>query len=202
MIRHSSLPGCGRRSATVCCSTLKLRACVVQNRGAEGAMEWVLSHMEDANFNDPLSEPSQASTTGAAEAPPTAADPEAVMMLVSMGFTDQQAAAALKVSSLVMLLLVIAMFRLLGVMGVANASSSLVHAADVDCLCLYSQICLVHVLVGTQLHSGCDWIRQMRWAAKVLQIGLCCNLLLSASWCAGMPWQFGAVCRLALQPCR
>ena len=70
--------------------------------GAEGAMEWVLSHMEDANFNDPLSEPSQAaaqaSTTGAAAAPPAAADPESVMMLVSMGFTDQQAAAALKVS--------------------------------------------------------------------------------------------------------
>lgn len=64
-------------------------------------MEWVLSHMEDANFNDPIAEPSQtapqASTTGAAEAPPTAADPESVMMLVSMGFTDQQAAAALKV---------------------------------------------------------------------------------------------------------
>lgn len=99
MILYSRLPGCGKRSAIVCCSTLKLCAFVVQNRGAEGAMEWVLSHMEDANFNDPLSEPSQASTTGAAEAPPTAADPEAVMMLVSMGFTDQQAAAALKVSA-------------------------------------------------------------------------------------------------------
>lgn len=66
-------------------------------------MEWVLSHMEDANFNDPIAEPSQAaaqaSTTGAVEVPPAAADPESVMMLVSMGFTDQQAAAALKVSS-------------------------------------------------------------------------------------------------------
>lgn len=73
----------------------------MQNMGAEGAMEWVLTHMEDANFNDPLSEPSQApphaSTSGAAEAAPAAADPESVMMLVSMGFTDQQAAAALKV---------------------------------------------------------------------------------------------------------
>ena len=65
-------------------------------------MEWVLSHMEDANFNEPLTEPSQAepqaSTTGAAEAAGAAADPESVMMLVSMGFTDLQAAAALKVS--------------------------------------------------------------------------------------------------------
>ena len=73
---------------------------MLQNAGAEGAMEWVLSHMEDANFNDPLAEPSEAqsqpSTTSAAE--PAGADPESVMMLVSMGFTDQQAAAALKVS--------------------------------------------------------------------------------------------------------
>lgn len=72
--------------------------------GAEGAMEWVLSHMEDANFNDPLSEPSQAplqaSTTGAAAAAPASADPDSVVMLVSMGFTDQQAAAALKVRPL------------------------------------------------------------------------------------------------------
>lgn len=65
-------------------------------------MEWVLSHMEDANFNEPLAEPTpaqpQASTTGAAQAAGSAADPESVMMLISMGFTDSQAAAALKVS--------------------------------------------------------------------------------------------------------
>lgn len=66
-------------------------------------MEWVLGHMEDANFNEPLPQPSeaaapaQASTAGAADSGP-AADPESVMMLVSMGFTDTQAAAALKVS--------------------------------------------------------------------------------------------------------
>ncbi|KAL3152058.1 hypothetical protein ABBQ32_001169 [Trebouxia sp. C0010 RCD-2024] len=78
----------------------KRAAVATQNMGAEGAMEWVLTHMEDANFNEPLSEPSQAppqaSTSGAAEAAPAAADPDSVMMLVSMGFTDQQAAAALK----------------------------------------------------------------------------------------------------------
>lgn len=71
-------------------------------------MEWVLTHMEDANFNEPLSEPSQAppqaSTSGAAEAAPAAADPDSVMMLVSMGFTDQQAAAALKVTCHIVLL--------------------------------------------------------------------------------------------------
>ena len=76
--------------------------CGVQNMGAEGAMEWVLSHMEDANFNEPLSQPDQAPATAqAASDKPggsaSAADPESIMMLVSMGFTDAQAAAALKV---------------------------------------------------------------------------------------------------------
>lgn len=78
---------------------------VMQNMGTEGAMEWVLGHMEDANFNEPMSQPSetaapsQTSAAGSASAGP-AADPETVMMLVSMGFTDAQAAAALKVSML------------------------------------------------------------------------------------------------------
>jgi hypothetical protein len=75
---------------------------VMQNMGAEGAMEWVLGHMEDPNFNEPMSQPSETaapSQAGSASAGP-AADPETVMMLVSMGFTDAQAAAALKVSML------------------------------------------------------------------------------------------------------
>jgi len=82
---------------------------VMQNMGTEGAMEWVLGHMEDANFNEPMSQPSetaapaQTSAAGSASAGP-AADPETVMMLVSMGFTDAQAAAALKVGMLCCLL--------------------------------------------------------------------------------------------------
>ncbi len=86
-----------------------MTAHVMQNIGTEGAMEWVLGHMEDANFNEPMSQPSetaapsQTSATGSASAGP-AADPETVMMLVSMGFTDAQAAAALKVSMLCCLL--------------------------------------------------------------------------------------------------
>ena len=67
---------------------------LLQNAGTEGAMNWVLGHMEDADFNDPLP-----STSSAAQAPSSdaAADPESLMMLVSMGFTEQQATAALKV---------------------------------------------------------------------------------------------------------
>ena len=69
----------------------------MQNAGAEPAMEWVLSHMGDEDFNDPLPE---ASSTGTAAAP--AADPEQLIMLTSMGFTDAQAAAALKVGACLM----------------------------------------------------------------------------------------------------
>lgn len=60
----------------------------VQNAGAEASMDWVLSHMEDPDFNDPL--------PGANAAEPTEgsasykADPEAVSMLSSMGFTEKQ----------------------------------------------------------------------------------------------------------------
>ena len=55
-------------------------------------MEWVLSHMEDPGFNDPLEPPAaapQAAPAAAAAAP--SADPESVAMLQAMGFTDQQA---------------------------------------------------------------------------------------------------------------
>ena len=66
-------------------------------------MEWVLGHMEDADFNEPLPDPSAtaqpAPASTSSPAPEAAADPESLMMLASMGFTDVQAAAALKVNS-------------------------------------------------------------------------------------------------------
>lgn len=63
-------------------------------------MEWVLAHMEDPDFNKPLPEPSAAvGGGGGGEDSSPAADPEAVAMLSSMGFTDAQASAALKVRS-------------------------------------------------------------------------------------------------------
>ena len=46
-------------------------------------MEWVLSHMEDPDFNDPLP-PASAEQEYAAH-------PESVVMLTSMGFTERQA---------------------------------------------------------------------------------------------------------------
>ena len=70
--------------------------CTVQNAGTEVSTEWVLAHMEDADFNDPLPEPSAGGNAPAAEAE-SGADAESVALLSSMGFTDAQAAAALKV---------------------------------------------------------------------------------------------------------
>lgn len=69
----------------------KRAAVATGNSGAEAAMEWVLSHMADADFDDPLPPPG---TAGAAPALPEVS-PESLMMLTSMGFTDRQATAAL-----------------------------------------------------------------------------------------------------------
>merc|ERR1712194_396207 len=67
------------------------RACLaVQNAGAENAAEWYFNHMEDPDINDP---PAAGGAGGAAAA---GADPEAIMMLSSMGFSEPHAAAALK----------------------------------------------------------------------------------------------------------
>ena len=55
-------------------------------------MQWVLSHMEDDDFNEPLEAPA----AGVAPEGP-APDKDALVMLSSMGFTETQAAAALKV---------------------------------------------------------------------------------------------------------
>ena len=61
----------------------------MQNGGAEAAMEWVLSHMEDPDFNTPL--PSPSAHAAAEYTPGYTPDPESLVMLSSMGFTEQQA---------------------------------------------------------------------------------------------------------------
>lgn len=57
---------------------------MVQNVGTEASMDWVLSHMQDPDFNEPL--PTASSSLGPAYKP----DPESLVMLTSMGFTDRQ----------------------------------------------------------------------------------------------------------------
>ncbi|CAL5228914.1 g12137 [Coccomyxa viridis] len=76
----------------------KRAAVATQNAGTEAAMEWVLSHMGDPDFNEPLpaSSSSQAPAQAQQQGSQKAADPEQVSMLGAMGFTPQQAEAALK----------------------------------------------------------------------------------------------------------
>uniref|UniRef100_A0A7S1TC20 Ubiquitin carboxyl-terminal hydrolase n=1 Tax=Compsopogon caeruleus TaxID=31354 RepID=A0A7S1TC20_9RHOD len=58
------------------------------NADAETSMAWVLNHMDDPDFNDPVPV-----TNGTALNVP---DPNAIAMIASMGFNDRQAQAALK----------------------------------------------------------------------------------------------------------
>lgn len=58
------------------------------NAGVESAMNWVLEHMEDADFSSPIPKPTAAGSTAGP-------DPEMITMLSSMGFTEEQANAAL-----------------------------------------------------------------------------------------------------------
>ncbi len=68
-------------------------------------MEWVLAHMEDSDFNEPLPDPAAAAAadggiSGGSQGVGSAAagaKPEAVAQLAAMGFNDAQAGAALQV---------------------------------------------------------------------------------------------------------
>ncbi len=74
-------------------------AVATRNAGAEASMEWVLAHMEDADFNDPLPPPGAAAAAHAGGSSAAAAaepDPEKVAMLEGMGFSARAAAAALR----------------------------------------------------------------------------------------------------------
>jgi ubiquitin carboxyl-terminal hydrolase 5/13 len=67
------------------------RACLATNNAsAEAAMEWVLQHMEDADFNDPIDQPGPTASGGAA------VSAESVAMLEGMGFAKKHAEKALK----------------------------------------------------------------------------------------------------------
>lgn len=80
-------------------------AVAVGNSSVEAATEWVFAHMEDPDFNTPLGADTgggggdAGGTTGAHAGGTTSSntpDAEHIMMLISMGFTDTQATAALQ----------------------------------------------------------------------------------------------------------
>jgi ubiquitin carboxyl-terminal hydrolase 5/13 len=81
-------------------------AIATHNADLETAMNWICEHMEDPDFNDAPVLPQPVTTSGAAPqsasaanasgSAPAAADPEAVMMLTSMGYTEAQVGAALQ----------------------------------------------------------------------------------------------------------
>jgi len=59
-------------------------------QGIEAAMNWILEHMSDANFESPLELPSSKTRKPSAAAP-VAHDPSKIEMLKVMGFTEAQA---------------------------------------------------------------------------------------------------------------
>ena len=63
------------------------------NSGVEAAMAWVMEHMGDADFNSPF-QPAGAAASKKAKGPP--ADEEAIAMVMSMGFTREQAEMGLR----------------------------------------------------------------------------------------------------------
>jgi len=62
-----------------------------KNSGVEAAMNWVMEHMGDANFNDPFVDPNAAKTKSK-----VVPDEGNIMMLTDMAFTRDQAIKALK----------------------------------------------------------------------------------------------------------
>lgn len=63
-----------------------------KNAGAEAAMNWVMEHMEDADFAEPFVMPGAKKSSSSTFIP----NEEALMMIISMGFTKEQATKALK----------------------------------------------------------------------------------------------------------
>ncbi|KAH9525074.1 Ubiquitin carboxyl-terminal hydrolase 5, partial [Bulinus truncatus] len=59
-----------------------------KNQGLEAALNWVMEHMSDPDFSDPLEHPAASKTFDA--------NPEGIGMLMAMGFNYEQAVKALK----------------------------------------------------------------------------------------------------------
>lgn len=71
----------------------KRAAVATRNADVETAMGWVLEHMEDPNFNDPLE--AAAAPPSSSAAPQRSIDPEVSQLLQSMGYSEEQTTAAL-----------------------------------------------------------------------------------------------------------
>jgi len=65
------------------------------NAGGEEAMNWLLAHMDDPDIDAPVAKPAAQAAAPAAEA----LNEEGLVMLMSMGFTRDQAAQALRATS-------------------------------------------------------------------------------------------------------
>lgn len=61
-----------------------------QNSGLEAATEWIMEHITDSDFSDPFVPPGTESISSFAP------NPEALPMIMGMGFTRDQAVKALK----------------------------------------------------------------------------------------------------------
>ena len=70
----------------------KRAAIAMNNASAEACMEWIFQHMEDPDFNDPPTQPSEQK----AAASNSNHSAEALGMLSAMGFTERQCKAALE----------------------------------------------------------------------------------------------------------
>eukprot|EP00616_Rhizochromulina_sp_CCMP1243_P005857 CAMPEP_0118975056 /NCGR_PEP_ID=MMETSP1173-20130426/14328_1 /TAXON_ID=1034831 /ORGANISM="Rhizochromulina marina cf, Strain CCMP1243" /LENGTH=845 /DNA_ID=CAMNT_0006924877 /DNA_START=18 /DNA_END=2555 /DNA_ORIENTATION=- len=67
------------------------RAAQATGNNLEAATEWIFAHMEDADFNAPLPDAGAGGSSG-----PAPANPEAVAMLCSMGFSEAHVQAVLE----------------------------------------------------------------------------------------------------------
>lgn len=63
--------------------------------GVEAASEWIFAHMEDSDFNDPMPEIVAPGAEPAAAADASAISEDAIAMLTPLGFSHEQAEAAL-----------------------------------------------------------------------------------------------------------